>query len=95
MKIIQAQDMPPSPAHPYWCGCEACLKAKFARQAPDPTWLVDESTGRAVCSAVAPRPHGAQGQWVHPDAACTYSGEYAETYQCPHCDVLWAEELPE
>jgi hypothetical protein len=50
---------------------------------------------RYICTADAPWDPTKGRRACHPDAVKTYSGDYYDEYQCPHCGHVWTQELPE
>ncbi len=48
-----------------------------------------------VCTAEKPMPKGAPGHWVHPSAACVYSGDDYDRFECPLCGQRFAVTVPQ
>lgn len=94
-KGVPASTFNQPPGHRDTCGCRGCCAWKNAQRAPTPTWPCDDTSGRMLCTRTRPKPAESLGRWRHPDATCVLSGEYVDRYKCPHCGVMWTEELPE
>ncbi len=60
------------------------------------TQPVDGESGRYICTEFQPRPKGANGRWMHPDAKVVGShdpgdGGDCDDMRCPHCGMLFDE----